>query len=133
MIGIVIIISCLSSIYGPILFDLQLGSSCISARATTTSILYIILNWVDATNSDVDICFGYLLKCSSESSIDSFWNEELYFDIGRNKWNKSTSTSKLNSLSWYLHRFSQQVSSHYNGLLCICISRITANDVKTND
>jgi hypothetical protein len=62
---------------------------------------YIVyhFDWVDVTNSDVDICFGYLSKCSSESSIDSFWNEELYFDIGRNKWNKSTSTS--NSIHYH--------------------------------
>jgi hypothetical protein len=43
MIGITIIISCLASLYTPLLYDLVFQFWCISTQPTTTSILYITL------------------------------------------------------------------------------------------
>jgi hypothetical protein len=44
MIGITIIISCLISLRGPILYELSSTSVCINTQPITSSILYIILN-----------------------------------------------------------------------------------------
>jgi len=43
MISIIIIISCLASLYAPILFDLKSEFWCASTQPTTSSVLYIIL------------------------------------------------------------------------------------------